>query len=92
MAENNDVIQDLKAEVQVKRAIIGSKRVLQMLKNGALQQVYVAKNCPENTKKEIFKYAGLQQIPVVELDFSNEELGILCKKNYFVAVAGTVGA
>ena len=33
-------------------------------------------------------YAGLQHITVEETEATNEELGIICKKNFFVAVVG----
>ena len=77
-------------KLQEKKVIIGTERVLKALKDKKLHRVFMAKNCPSTTKKDLQYYAKLAEIPVIELDMTNEEMGIFCKKNYFVAVVGTI--
>jgi large subunit ribosomal protein L30e len=84
-------MKQFQVKLQEKKVIIGTERVLKALKDRKLYRVFIAKNCPATTKKDLQYYAGLAEIPVLELEMSNEELGIFCKKNYFVSVVGTIG-
>ncbi|MBI2665965.1 ribosomal L7Ae/L30e/S12e/Gadd45 family protein [Candidatus Woesearchaeota archaeon] len=81
-------VTDLKTKLLDGKVTIGLDLVLKNLKKGILGKVLLAKNCPEKIKKDLHYYAQLQGTAVEELELSNEELGILCKKNFFIAVAG----
>ena len=70
------------------KAIIGTQRVLKQLRAKKLSKIFLARNCPEKVKNDIHYYAQLANVPVVQLEQTNEELGVICKKNYFIAVAG----
>ena len=70
------------------KAILGRERVLKELKAGRLGTVFLAKNCPQKVKDDVQYYARLAAIPVIQLEHSNEEIGVLCKKNFFISVAG----
>lgn len=74
--------------MQEGKAVAGVRIVLKRLKAGKLSQVFLASNCPVPLKKEVENTARLAKVPVVELAINNEELGVLCKKNYFISVAG----
>ncbi len=91
MAKTKEISEDLK-EIREKllenKVIIGTDKVLKELKAKNLLKVLLAKNCPENTKNDIINYAKLAGIPVNQLEMDNEELGVFCKKNFFVAVLG----
>ena len=78
----------LKEKVQGKKAVIGTERVLKELKKGLLKKIFVAQNCPSTVTKDILYYANLAHIPVVTIDLTNEELGVFCKKNFFVSLLG----
>lgn len=69
------------------RLVIGSDRVLKLLRSGGLQKVYVASNCAPSVREDVLSYAG--QTEVVELDIPNEELGVYCKKPFNIMVLGT---
>ena len=84
-------LERLKREVHAGRAVIGTERVLKSLRAKALGKIFIASNCPSQTKQDILHYAKIAQIPVVELPQNNEELGLLCKKNFFISVAGMIG-
>jgi uncharacterized protein len=79
----------LKAKVEAGKAVIGKEQVLKQLRTKSLNKVYLASNCPKDLKADLTHYAKLTKTAVVELDLDNEELGLFCKKNFFIAVLGT---
>ncbi|MBI2103101.1 ribosomal L7Ae/L30e/S12e/Gadd45 family protein [Candidatus Woesearchaeota archaeon] len=85
-------LNQLKLEVQNGTIVVGGEVVLKLLKEKGLQKVFLAKNCPQKLRSDVMHYARLAQVPLVELTLTNEELGIFCKKNFFVSVLGTRGA
>lgn len=84
----DDNVKLLKAKVQERKAIVGTERVLKGIKSGSLKKVFLASNCPVKVREDIFHYAKLASVPVVELSYNNEEVGIFCKKNFLVSVMG----
>jgi ribosomal protein L30E len=84
--QESDEIQELKKELQSGTALIGKERVLKALRARKLKKVYFASNNPDKVMME--PYIALGQVEVVALGQTNEELGILCKKNFFVSVVG----
>jgi len=95
MAQKNEnteeLLKSLQSLAQARKLIIGSDRVLKELRKGGLKKVLMAKNCPTQQKQDILQYARMMEIPVVAIEQNNEELGVLCKKNFFVAVVGIPG-
>ncbi len=91
MKATEEDVKELKSRIQDKKVILGTERVSKALKMGKLSKIYLARNCESLAKESIERYATLEQIPVLELDLSNEELGVFCKKNFFVSVLGVVG-
>ena len=81
-------LKELKNNLQTGKVIVGKERALKQLKAKKLQKVFIASNCPQKTKVDVEYYAKLAETPVVELDMDNEELGIFCKKNFFISVLG----
>jgi len=91
MAKKKEVsktILDLKREITESKIIIGKEVVLKNLRDGKLSKVYLAGNCSEKIKVDIEYYSGLTKVPVVLLGMDNEELGVFCKKHYFISVLG----
>lgn len=82
-------LKELKNKVQERKIVVGTEKVLQRLKNKSLSGVFLASNCPKKTKDDVTYYAQLSKIPVTYLEMSNEELGLFCKKNFFIATLGT---
>ncbi len=78
----------LTTKVQEGKAVLGTDRVLKLLKAKKLNSIIIARNCPAKSKEDIQYYARLAQVPITQVEQTNEELGILCKKNFFVSVAG----
>ena len=73
-----------------KKVIIGAERILKELKAKKLSKVFLASNCPNKIRDDVCYYANLAKIPVVESDINNEELGVFCKKNFFISVLGVL--
>ncbi len=92
MAQQKTVIDDIaemvKAKAQKKEVIVGLATVIKGLQQGTLVKVFLASNSPAKMKEDIVRYATLSHIPVHELAQNNEELGIICKKNFLVSVIG----
>jgi ribosomal protein L30E len=89
--EINEEIKLLKAKVQDGKAVLGTDQVIKGLRDKSLSKVFLASNCPDGTKSDIQHYADLVNVSVVQLDLNNEELGVVCKKEFFISVLGIVG-
>ena len=94
MAKKKELSEELKLlrdQVREGKAIVGTERVIKALKTGNLSKVFLVSNASEDTKETVEHYASLADIPVVVLELDNEELGVLCKKNFFISVVGITG-
>lgn len=85
-------LKELRAKVQQNKVIIGRDEVLRGVQSGSVSKVFLARNCPEKIRQDLHHYASLAQVPVVDLEMDNEELGVFCKKNFFISVLASVGA
>ncbi len=81
-------LKDLRNSAQEGKAIFGASAVMKKLRQGGLSRIFVARNCPEKILEEANHYAKLAGVPVIEVEQSNEELGVLCKKNFFISIVG----
>ena len=91
MAKKKELSEELKLlrdKVREGKAIVGMERVIKALKTGNLSKVFLASNVAEDTKENVEHYTKLANISVVVLGLDNEELGVLCKKNFFISVVG----
>jgi large subunit ribosomal protein L30e len=79
---------ELKEAIDNKNVIIGSREVLKSLKAENVKSVFIANNCPENTKNDIARYANLAKIPLEELEKTGKEVGVFSGKPFgIVAIA-----
>ena len=81
-------MKELKQALKDNKVIIGTDRVLKKVRIGKLSVVYLASNCPQVVKEDVKHYANLYNIKVNELKENNEELGVICKKHFFISVLG----
>lgn len=84
-------VKELKIRIQDKKVLLGTQRVSKALKAGKVAKIFLARNCEPQNRENIERYALLENVPVIELDLSNEELGVFCKKNFFVSVLAIIG-
>lgn len=68
------------------RIVIGTERGIKGLKRGIFEKVLLSSSCPDEVKKDVEHYARLSKIEVVKLKYSNEELGVVCKKPFSISV------
>jgi large subunit ribosomal protein L30e len=83
-----DIIADIKKHLGDKRLVLGTKLTLKDLKLGKLEKVFVTSNCPENIKRDIEMYSATGNCKAEQLDIPNDELGVICKKQFSVSIAG----
>ncbi len=81
-------IEELRRLVKEKKAIVGSNRTIKLLKLGKIAKVVMARNVPEDIKKDIEYYAKLANAEVVQLEVDNVELGAMVGKPFKVTVIG----
>ena len=70
------------------KLIIGTDRVLKLLRDGELKKVVIAANCKDEIAQDVTYYSGLNGVEIVKLTESNEELGVFCKKPFNISVLG----
>ncbi|MBI2105925.1 hypothetical protein HYT56_03750 [Candidatus Woesearchaeota archaeon] len=68
------------------KLIFGSDRNLKLLKNDMLQRIYLSKNCRRDVKDTIKTFE--KRIELVELEETNDEIGVVCKKPFSISVIG----
>jgi len=80
------VNEQIKESIANNSAIIGSKRVLKDIKTGNVDLVVVAKNCPENIKKDVEHYSKVGNLKLEEFDGTGKDLGTFCGKPFSIAI------
>ncbi len=83
-----DQLAELRKQIHGSKVVIGTAEVSGLLKQGGLAKVFIASNCPDGVKADIRHYCGISGCELVELSVPNNELGILCKKPFSIAVVG----
>jgi len=66
--------------------IIGTDRTKKYIRRGNIEKVFLSSNCPKSVKDEMDHYASLSKAEIVNLQFPNDELGIICKKPHHISV------
>ena len=76
----------LKKALKEENLVFGLNETIKNLKNGKVKKIFLAKNCPARVKEEIENYSKISKFEIVQLDEPNDELALICKKNYPVTV------
>jgi large subunit ribosomal protein L30e len=79
-------LKDLRDALKENKLVIGTERTIKNLKKGKVKEVFMAKNCPEHIKKQVRHYCKISKTTLTELDKTNEELGVLCKKPFSINI------
>lgn len=77
---------EIKKAIEDKKLVIGTKETIKKLKHGEIMKVFLSANCPESVKDDIHHLCSMAQIPSVDLEFPNTELGIVCKKPFSISL------
>ncbi len=83
-----EVEKALRKAMKTGKVYLGSKRTIKALKNGEAKLVVIAKNCPEEVRLRIQEF----EVPIVEFEGTNMELGAVCGKPFSVAALAIVDA
>ena len=87
-AETNVVIE-IKKLLEEKKLIIGTQRTIKNLKAGKTGKIFVCSNPSVAMKEDLAHYSKISGVQIIELDIPNDELGIICKKPYAIAMLST---
>jgi large subunit ribosomal protein L30e len=79
---------EFKKILKNKNLIIGTEKTIKQLKLVKLARVFVSSNSSEKIRADINYYAKLTKTEVMNLKYTNEELGELCKKPFSISVLG----
>lgn len=90
MVKKQSSVTDIKKELKTRKIVIGTKIVIKNLRLNKLEKVYIASNCNESSKKELEYYSKLLNIPIITLKQPNDELGVICKKQYSISMLGVL--
>ena len=71
-----------------KKLIIGQNSILKALRKKSLNKVFVASNISKIMYDELKHYCNITKTEIEQLKISNEEFGILCKKQYLISSIG----
>lgn len=77
---------EIKKLLKEKKVILGAERTIKSLKLGKVDKIIMSSNCAENAVESIGYYAGLSKTETVKVPYSNEELGVICKKPFSISV------
>ena len=77
-------LKNLKNALKENKLFMGTESTIKALKKGKVKEVFISKNCPEYIRKRIKNYSEISGSICTELDLTNEELGILCKKHFSI--------
>jgi len=77
---------EIKKLIKAKDLIIGTERTIKNLKLGKVEKVIISSNCTENVINDLRYYAGLSKTETIRVNYPNDELGVICKKPFFISV------
>ncbi len=90
VAKTEDLANELRKKIAVNKIILGAKETKKNLLSGKIKKVILASNCTDETREDFEKTCKLTNTELQETENTNEELGIICKKQYSVSVLGVL--
>ena len=84
------MVDEIKKLIKEKKekVVVGVRETVKELKNGNLVKIFMSSNCPDYAREDIEKYAQLSEAEIVVLEITNEELGVILRKPFYVSVVG----
>ena len=79
-------LEEIKKNIDSGKLLIGQNETLRNLKIGRVEKVFLASNSDSDVKKEVGYYCELSKTPLTILEIPNDELGIVCKKQFSISV------
>lgn len=85
-----EALTELRKNVSGGKLVIGTAEVMKLLKQDKLARVFVAANSLQSVKDSLNQYGQKDGCEVVQLEIPNDELGVMCKKPFSIAVVGVL--
>jgi len=82
---SSDLVKELRIAIRTGQVVIGSRRTVKMVLLGKAKLVVIASNAPPELREDIYRYAKLSNIKVIEAPLTNTELGAAIGKPFSVA-------
>lgn len=79
-------IKKLREVLSKGKVTFGAKETIKNIKNGKVKTVFLASNCPSETKEDLNQYKKYNKTEIIQLDQPSDELMLICKKNFPVTV------
>jgi large subunit ribosomal protein L30e len=79
-------IEKLKKAIKEEKLSLGERETLRNIKLGKTKVIFMASNCKEQTKEAVEDYKKHSTLEVIQLEIDAEEVGIICKKQFPVAI------
>ena len=76
----------IKKLIKTKNFVIGTERTIKNLKLGKVEKVIISSNCSEKVLNDLNYYASLNKTETIKVNYPNDELGVICKKPFFISV------
>ena len=82
------VEKEIRKALKEKKVVMGSRSVIRGIKNNSFSEVVLAGNCPEGTRTDIGRYAGLSGVAVKPFEGNSAQLGQVCGKPFNILLIG----
>jgi len=76
----------IKKSIETNKEIIGTESVMNAIRSGEVQEVFLSANIPETTERDIRVHAEISNVTVTKLKQANDDLGVVCKKPFDISV------
>ena len=78
-------MKELKDALKDNKVVFGTKGAIKNLKLGDAKIIVIARNCPEDVRADLEKYAKLSEVKLEEFDGTAKEMGVFCGKPFSIA-------
>jgi len=76
------LIEEIQTAIKSEKTIFGYRESIKFIKVDTPELVIIAKNIPDNMKKEIEHSAKISKVKVEVFDGTSKELGVVCGKPF----------
>ena len=81
-------IEEIKDSIDNDKLVLGTNVTLKSLKQNQLKKIFVSSTCQKIIKDDLQHFATFNHVPVVELAYPSDEVGVFCKKPFSISVLG----
>lgn len=80
--------EQIRKLIEEKKVTIGTTATMKALKVDKLKTIVLANNAAAQTADAAKRYAAMTGVPIDGLSVPNDELGVMCKKPFSIAMLG----